>query len=322
MGLLDVTKRLFGIRQPFLNDAHTLYLKKKYDADGCIFMMHRVDEHNPKKLFPNENMKVTPEYLENLILEYKTRGISFLSLDDISAYHIKENKTARPFVCFTLDDGYKDNFTKAYPIFKKHNVPFAVYIATDFPDYKALLWWYELEDLILSNSKYVLGTGEALVCGTYEEKCKAFLYIRELILKISNKNFMSEYCKLLNLKNSNVFDYVKQYSMSWDEIREMANDPICTIGGHSISHPAFNMLTDDELEREVQGGCERLEQCIGKKIEHFAYPFGSPNEIGEREHFFLSKMGFKSICTTDGGYITKNTDINRLPRKFLGELKS
>ena len=34
----------------------------------------------------------------------------------------------RKFVCFTFDDGYRDNLEHAYPILKRHGVPFALYM--------------------------------------------------------------------------------------------------------------------------------------------------------------------------------------------------
>lgn len=40
---------------------------------------------------------------------------------------------------FTMDDGYKDNYTNALPIFKKYNVPYTIFVTTNFPDRQAIL---------------------------------------------------------------------------------------------------------------------------------------------------------------------------------------
>ena len=45
-----------------------------------------------------------------------------------------EGDFGRRFVCVTIDDGYRDTLQWAYPILKAHEVPFAVYIPTSFPD--------------------------------------------------------------------------------------------------------------------------------------------------------------------------------------------
>lgn len=312
-------KKTLNIEYPFLNSAYTRYLRFKQGAVGCIFMLHRVDYKDNKRLFPNENMKVTPQFLENLIIKYKKKGVSFFSLDDLYVFLQKPDNLTKPFVCFTLDDGYRDNYVNAYPIFKKYNVPFTVYVATDFPDNKAQLWWYELEDLILSNSELFLGNGEHIVCMTMDQKCEAFLYVRSLILKLKREFFLEEYIKLLNIDECHLEDYVKKHSMSWNDVKALANDPLCTIGGHSVSHPAFNVLSDEELSNEVLNGCKILEDNLGKRVEHFAYPFGTINEIGEREYLFLNQCHFKTVATTSYGFISSQTKIDVLPRIFLSE---
>ena len=53
------------------------------------------------------------------------------------AFSKKKNK----YVLLSMVD--MDNFELAYPIFKKANVPFTIYITTSFPDQKGYLWcWF------------------------------------------------------------------------------------------------------------------------------------------------------------------------------------
>ena len=40
----------------------------------------------------------------------------------------------KPFACFTLDHGYRDNRDHAYPIFRRHGAPFTIYVPSDFAD--------------------------------------------------------------------------------------------------------------------------------------------------------------------------------------------
>ena len=46
---------------------------------------------------------------------------------------LTERDFRRRFVCLTFDDGYRDNLEYAYPILKKYEVPFALYVPTSFP---------------------------------------------------------------------------------------------------------------------------------------------------------------------------------------------
>ena len=62
---------------------------------------------------------------------------------------LNDNYKKKKFAVLTFDDGYTDSFDVIYPIFKKYQLPFGVYVVTDFPDRETILWWYMLEDLVL-----------------------------------------------------------------------------------------------------------------------------------------------------------------------------
>ena len=111
---------------------------------GEIWMLHRVVEHRSDK--PSQRvLEVSPEWLEQRILEYKKKGYTFVSIDALP----KQGH----WVCITLDDGYRDNYTLAYPIFKRLGVPFTVYVTTGFIDNKMPMWWYPNERLGISTEE-------------------------------------------------------------------------------------------------------------------------------------------------------------------------
>jgi len=96
-------------------------------------MLHRVVEQRSEKPEQRE-LEVTPDWLENKILEYQKRGYSFVSIDHLP-------RKGR-WVCITLDDGYQDNYQEAYPLFKRLNVPFVIFVTSGFVDNKKNMWWY------------------------------------------------------------------------------------------------------------------------------------------------------------------------------------
>src|SRR5438105_3082694 len=119
--------------------------KPIYSGLGQILMFHRVlPETDKLRIHNHKSLEVSPEYLENLIQFFKKENYRFVSLDDVMQRG-SNSKAQKKFVVFTFDDGYVDNYTYAYPIFKKHNVPFTIYVATSLPDGNAVLWWYLLE---------------------------------------------------------------------------------------------------------------------------------------------------------------------------------
>lgn len=305
-------------KYPMLN----LWLRQKAIDDGAlgvVLMLHRVADYDKHRLPPNEALKVSPAFLQNTIDKYKKAGFLFLSLNDVYDILIGKRTVDRPFVSFTMDDGYLDNFTKAYPIFKRNKVPFCLFLATDFIDKKAILWWFSIEDLILNNSHIKLTDGSSYVCDSFQNKWSTFRLLRERILHLDQYFLLKSLQQLFSYYEVDWLAPVKSMTMSWDNIKSLSNEPLCTIGGHTISHPAFNQISLEKIKQEIDGGIKKIENATGIKVKHFAYPYGSINENGEREYKFLQQFGFKTVFVSYGGIINKENinSMTHLPRFML-----
>ena len=111
---------------------------------GEVWMMHRVVEQRSVK--PGQrDLEVTPAWLEQKINDYRVKGWKFVSIDNLP----KKGK----WVCITFDDGYRDNYTLAYPLLKQLDVPFAVYVSTGFLDNHNEMWWYPGQQLAMSTDE-------------------------------------------------------------------------------------------------------------------------------------------------------------------------
>jgi len=293
-------------------------LSSYFSGFATIFMLHRVSPLGEGGIQPNENMKVTPEFLEKFIIDMRADGYSFISINRLHEIILNREIVFKQIV-ITLDDGYKDNFNIAYPIFKKYDVPFTVYITSSFPNGSAYLWWYALEDLLLKSSEIILGDGTLFPCKSYEEKLQAFFLVRKRIMSLPKvdfsihiKNIFSKYCVDWESLCIN-------YCMDWSEISEISKDEICTIGGHTINHLALNCLPFEDIKYEVLEGNRFIESKINKKVEHFAYPFGGRDVVGRREFDILKSFGLKTATTTRRGniYLGHGRYLEALPRLML-----
>lgn len=280
-----------------------LYYKYKLGTQGIVYMLHRVGKREKGGVSYNENLKISPEYLEKVILSYRNQGFDFFSVDDLYEYLQKGRKQKKPFVVFTLDDGYIDNYTVAYPIFKKYNIPFCIYVATDFPDKRAFLWWYALAEFL-----------EGI-----PDKDNRFVELRKKVLALPKEHFIENFEDLLPAFELNPLKYVCQETMTWQQIEEMSTNPLCTIGGHTVSHPSFVSLSEQEIRSEIEECVKIIENHIGKRVCHFAYPYGSLNEVNEREYKIAEQYGFKTIMTTISGGVNTKTNRWRIHRYMLSE---
>lgn len=74
-------------------------------------------------------------------------------------------------------------------------------------------------------------------------------------------------------------DVAGRSTLTWDQLKVMAADPLVTIASHSVTHPAdLRTLSDDDLVYEVVESKRRLESELGVPIRYFSYPTGHYDE--------------------------------------------
>lgn len=296
------------------------YAAKFRNSVGYVFMLHRVSDIEPNKLFPNENMKISPAYLDNFIRQTKNR-FNIISISEIEKYLQTPQK--KKFIVFTMDDGYKDNFTEALPVFKKYNVPFTIFAAANFPEKNAVLWWYELEDLLLANDEIILSDGSKYKCVTKAEKEQAFLDIRLKILALNQEDLVNELNKMFCDYKIDWSAKCDELCLSWEDLQRLNKEPLVTIAAHTAHHFNLKALkSENAVTDEVQQGLDLFNGKLGMQPDFFAYPFGSDNEVSQREVNVLEKMSFSAAFLAYGGAVKNDYWKKRrfaLPRMMLTE---
>ncbi len=89
-----------------------------------------------------------------------------------------------------------------------------------------------------------------------------------------------------------------------------------TTGAHSRTHPDLRACGPGELEGEVRGSKEDLEDLLGKPVTSFAYPTGL---INDRVIAAVSAAGFTTAVTTRPGWWRPDTAALQIPRGFMEE---
>jgi peptidoglycan/xylan/chitin deacetylase (PgdA/CDA1 family) len=65
--------------------------------------------------------------------------------------------------------------------------------------------------------------------------------------------------------------------VTWEQVREMATDPLVTIASHSVTHRIMTDLSPSEIQMELQQSKQILESALGIPIRYFTYPEGKYN---------------------------------------------
>ncbi len=97
-------------------------------------------------------------------------------------------------------------------------------------------------------------------------------------------------------------------TMSWDDIRSVAARGV-EIGSHTISHPHLTQLSDAELEQELVGSRERLEDMLRRPCRFLAYPYA---EHDERVRAGAKRAGYAGAFVLDRRPATDRYTLPRL----------
>lgn len=289
-------------------------------GDGVILTLHHVSPTPPDPFEPNRILRVTPEFLDGVIEQTLAAGFDVVSLDEAHRRITSQTTARRPFVCFTFDDGYRDNRDYAYPIFKRRGLPFAIYVPTDFADGHGELWWLALEEVVRRSRAVCVQMNGGLrefPCTTVAEKYAAFHEIYWWLRSIPEDRARRVVAELADAVGIDQRRLCTDRVMTWDEIRALASDPLVTIGAHTRRHFALAKLPFGEARTEIVESVGRIERELCRPCHHFSFPYGDEGSAGPREFTLAAELGLKTAVTTRKGVITGNAERTGLPRVSL-----
>ena len=294
------------------------YLHRPNVPFGGILMFHRIDMPDPKGIWYNQHLKMSPSIIEEMVEYTQKQGCRFVSLDELIDA-IQQRKNVRRWIAVTLDDGYGDNYINGTPVFRKLSIPYTIYVCTKMIKGEMLYWWEILELLVLEQNEVVLNDGRSYDCSTKEKKEQAFLDIREVILKLPQDNLKGELLSLFSNYDIN-WDFGNDIlGLTWDQLSDLKIDPLATIGNHTYSHCAFTGLLDDDIKADIKKAANEMEEKAGIKMKHFAFPFGEATAVSQHDIELIKELGFKTSATTNDGFVCYGTDLLELPRLFVTE---
>ena len=148
----------------------------------------------------------------------------------------------------------------------------------DTADGRGRLWWVALERLIAAVNTLdveIDGVATRIDASSPIAKQDAFNRIHDWLQGLPSdihvQHAVSSLCARHGIDDAVI---ARELCMSWDELKPFANDPLVTIGAHTISHCNLAKETEADAWREMRVSREQIEAMLQKPALHFAYPYG------------------------------------------------
>jgi peptidoglycan/xylan/chitin deacetylase (PgdA/CDA1 family) len=295
------------------------WLRGRRVADaGVILRFERVRPRRAVRFQPLKSREITPGFLDRTIRALKRWPFDILSLDEV-CQRADTLASPKPFVCLTFDGGYKDLMTWAYPVLSRHNVPFAVYVATAFPDGLGEAWWLALEEVIARESRLslVMDLRERhFNIGTTSEKYQLYDFLESWMRSLTPLDLSSAIKDLCRRYSVDLAALSREASMNWDDLERLAADPLVTIGSATVNYPVLSNLKDADALREMTMGRAVAQAAFQRDVRHFAYPFGDRASFLRQHRAMAEEAGFASAASAIPGVVGTQgrTNLHALPR--------
>ena len=281
-------------------------LKNRYGERIIVF--HGIDKVGETKF----NSRFHSVHFFEKFIQYATKNYNVISLDD---FYNKKFKPNTLNLTITFDDGYLNNYKNAIPVLEKYTVPATFFITTIsnnaaflWPDFLDLVSFYTSKrEILFENNWYSKNNkNEFIYKGmSLKNKCKNLSY-KEIQPLFS---IFEEEWKRIQDKSLNEYWEV----MNENQIKQIAENPLFTIGSHSYTHANLAKIPFEEAKFEILNGKEILESICKKSIFEFAFPFGTYNsELVS----FCKEIGFNKVLLLDYNSVQDKKDIS-LKNRFV-----
>jgi len=221
----------------------------------------------------------------------------------------------------TIDDGYRDFFEVAYPLFREFGIPATVYLVTEFLDGKLWLWTdqvrYAFRKTPLEKASLEMPNGTAFhfELGSAAKRVTASNRLAEALKQFPNADrlaFMGCLPRVLKVSVPEIAP-AEYAPLTWDQIRAVG--PLVEFGSNSATHPILSrMACPCELEVEIGGSKRRLEDQLDRPVVHFCYPNGKKRDISTATIEVVRLAGFRTAVTAEPGLNCSKEDSLYLRR--------
>jgi peptidoglycan/xylan/chitin deacetylase (PgdA/CDA1 family) len=268
--------------------------------DYAVVNYHGVvpSDHSIRESFLDGNL-VQPKVFRRQ-LQFLKSHYNLIHPEDFRAWIEQGKQLPARTVLLTCDDGLLNALTEMVPILRSEDVSCLFFVtSSSCSDAPGMLWYEEL---------YLLMRNRPLTAPDLQ------LAAEEAAESHSPESFQGQWWNTVRRASrldagtrAEWMDRVRNRCGSMQqslperrwrlmnpaELKQLAGHGM-SIGAHTRTHPILSLCSEEEARREILESKSAIEQALGRPVWAFAYPFGNPATMGEREVRLAREAGFSA----------------------------
>jgi peptidoglycan/xylan/chitin deacetylase (PgdA/CDA1 family) len=262
-----------------------------------VLCYHRVnDVAAPGFSYDPEPVSATPADFARQ-MDYVAARFNVIDLAMLEGYVYDGRPLPPRPALITFDDGYRDNYTHAYPILRERGLPAVIFVAVGHVDTPHLPWWDRLAYLMRRARPEEGAAVDLPMLGrrplaTAAQRREAHtLFLRWLKAAPEGEKLAALAALEAALQVTPPAD--PDLFLTWDQVRELVDHGIAC-QSHTVHHPILTRVSLEEARR-------RLEEETGRPVTALAYPNGLPGDYSAAVQRVLRETGYRLAFTLAPG---------------------
>lgn len=209
-------------------------------------------------------------------------------------------------VALTFDDGFETVSTTAFPILRKFNIPFSIFINREGIEHNQI--WVSNLVVHRENKVYLARVHSHFLEGKVD--------LEDFLAAPSNFLMDFEFDRESNEVLRVPQDSAPKIYMDLDDVRNLVNKGV-PVGNHTGSHFILSRCPAGLQREEVMHNKEFLETELKVRIEQFALPFGKREHYSDETIDIINETGHTMIFSSNVVPFSARDASNLVPRIAL-----
>lgn len=217
-------------------------------------------------------------------IDYVSREYRVVSLEELVRM-IGEEEEVRRVAVITFDDGWRDNYTNAYPILLQHEVTATIFLVTDYVGTTRRFWPDRMAHVLAAAPArkeriphplrgWIGFDSLDLPVRRGSERAHALIEKLKGLPPQQRDSFIEYLAGRTGVAVEELEE--RRRMLTWEEVKEMSASGM-SFGSHTQTHPIMTTIPIDEARNEILNSKAQIEECLGRECKAFAYPNGDWN---------------------------------------------